>query len=234
MSSCSDEAAAVRQRYERRPADDARYGMLDRAALLMYHERQRAIATLFTQLGWTDLGRLRLVEVGCGSGANLLEFLRFGFAPENIQGIELLPARAQQAVRVLPPPVRVTVGDVARHPDLVARESQDIVYQATVFSSLLDASFQQTVADIMWRWVRRGGGVLWYDFTVNNPANPDVRGVSVQRVRELFPEAELTVRHVTLAPPLARAVVRIHPCLYSAFNLLPITRTHVLAWALKS
>ena len=27
-----------------------------------------------------------------------------------------------------------------------------------------------------------GGGVLWYDFTVNNPRNPDVRGVPMKRV----------------------------------------------------
>ena len=228
-----DEAAAVRERYAQRPVHDPRYSLLDRAALLMYQERQRAIATLFTELGWTDLGRLRLLEIGCGTGANLLEFLRFGFAPENLQGVELLPPRAEEAMRVLPPAVRVTTGDVARNPDVVAHGSQDVVYQATVFSSLLDASFQRTVADIMWRWVRPGGGVLWYDFIVNNPRNPDVRGVPARRVRTLFPDAKITIRRLTLAPPLARTVVRIHPGLYSAFNLVPILRTHVLAWAAK-
>ena len=51
-----------------------------------------------------------------------------------------------------------------------------------------------------------GGGVLWYDFTVDNPRNPDVRGVPVARIRELFPEARVQHQRVTLAPPLARAV----------------------------
>src|SRR5262245_2579951 len=104
----------------------------------MYQERQRAIAALFTHLGWKDLGQVRLLEVGCGSGGNPLEFVRFGFAPENIQGSELIPGRAAEATRVLPAAVRITVGDVARRPDLVAENSQDVVYQATVFSSLLD------------------------------------------------------------------------------------------------
>ena len=29
----------------------------------------------------------------------------------------------------------------------------------------------------MWAAVKPGGGVLWYDFTVDNPRNADVRGV---------------------------------------------------------
>ena len=105
--------------------------------------------------------------------------------------------------------------------------------QSTVFSSLLDVAFQQTLADTMWRWVRPGGGVLWYDFTVNNPRNADVRGVPLRRVRELFAQGRLSHRRVTLAPPLARAVCAVHPRLYPVFNLLPPLRTHVLAWIEK-
>jgi hypothetical protein len=107
------------------------------------------------------------------------------------------------------------------------------VYQATVFSSLLDDEFQQRLASTMWRWVRPGGGVLWYDFTVNNPRNPDVRGVPLRRVRSLFPSGSLRVRRLTLAPPLARAVTRLHPSLYSAFNACPWLRTHALVWIQK-
>ena len=105
--------------------------------------------------------------------------------------------------------------------------------QSTVFTSLLDDGFQQRLADTMWRWVKPGGAVLWYDFTVNNPRNPDVRGVPLRRLRTLFPEAQLRHRRVTLAPPLARALVRVHPALIGAANALPWLRTHVLAWAGK-
>ena len=38
---------------------------------------------------------------------------------------------------------------------------------------------------------------------------------------------------VTLAPPIARAVTRLHPALYTLFNALPPLRTHVLAWLSK-
>jgi hypothetical protein len=83
-----------------------------------------------------------------------------------------------------------------------------------VFSSLLDDAFQDRLAQTMWRWVRPGGGVLWYDFTFDNPRNPDVRGIPVRRIRQLFSEGSLRVRRITLAPPLARSVCRIHSALY--------------------
>jgi hypothetical protein len=115
----------------------------------------------------------------------------------------------------------------------VAPASQDLVLQSTVFSSLLDDAFQQRLAHTMWQWLKPGGAVLWYDFTVNNPRNPDVRGVPLRRVQALFPQGRITHRRVTLAPPLARAVCALHPALYGVFNVLPLLRTHVLAWVHK-
>ena len=132
---------------------------------------------------------------------------------------------------MLPEAVAVHVGDAAAI-DLEPA-SQDVVYAATVFSSILDPAFQQRLAAAMWRWVKPGGGVLWYDFTVDNPRNADVRGVPPARLRALFPEARSDARRVTLAPPLARALVRVHPLLFRPFNALPWLRTHLLAWVGK-
>ena len=103
----------------------------------------------------------------------------------------------------------------------------------TVFSSLMDDAFQQRLADAMWAAAKPGGGVLWYDFTIDNPHNPDVRGVPLRRVRQLFGGGTMQARRITLAPPLARAVTRLHPSLYSVFNTVPLLRTHVLAWIAK-
>ncbi len=222
----ADEAAAVKVRYARRHGDDRRYSPLNPAVLLAIQERQRAIADLFIGLDWLDLAGLRLLEVGCGTGSNLLEFIQFGFSPEHLQGIELLNASVERARRELPVSVRITIGDAAGVPaSCVSEASQDVVYQSTVFSSLLDNEFQQRLADRMWRWVRPGGGILWYDFTVNNPRNPDVRGVPVARIRQLFPHGQMQVRRLTLAPPLARAVTKLHPRLYSALNTCVWLRT---------
>lgn len=224
------EPCAVAERYARRTATD-RYSMLQPDVWLTVQERQRAVLQLFARLGWRDLSARRLLEVGCGSGGNLLELLRIGFAPEHLCGVELLPQRLAQARQVLPAAVTLVESD-ALQLDLPA-DSQDIVFVSTVFSSLLDDAFQHRLADAMWRWVKPGGGVLWYDFTIDNPRNPDVRGVPPTRIRALFPRSHIQAQRITLAPPLARAATRLHPALYGVLNRLPFLRTHCLAWLAK-
>ncbi len=226
------EADAVAGRYARRAGADARYSPLQADVMATLHERQRALRSLLLRHGKEDTATLRLVEVGCGAGGNLLELLRLGFRPEQLQGVELLPQRLAQARELLPPALALHGGDACAL--ALPEASQDIVFVSTVFSSLLDDAFQQRLADVMWRWLKPGGAVLWYDFTVDNPANRDVRGVPLARVRELFPTGRVDARRVTLAPPIARRVVRLHPSAYTVFNTIPLLRTHVLAWIEKS
>lgn len=226
----SDEADAVAARYARRGVPD-RYSLLQPDVWQTVQERQRAMLRLFARLGWHDLGAKRALEVGCGGGGNLLELLRFGFAPQHLTGIELLPQRLALARRVLPGVTELIAGDACEAH--VHARSQDLVLAATVFSSLLDEAFRRRLAATMWHWVKPGGGVLWYDFTLDNPRNPDVRGVPLREVTMLFPHARVRSRRVTLAPPLARALCRIHPGLYGVANAVPLLRTHVLAWLEK-
>ena len=222
------EAEAVRERYARRAAHDSRYALTNPAALMSVQERQRAMLALFADIGLADLAAPRLLEVGSGSGGNLLELLWWGFRPEHLAGIELLPERHVVARERLPSALRLVCGDATR-PELEPGP-HDIVFASTVFSSLLDDAFQQRLAEAMWARVKPGGGVLWYDFTVDNPRNRDVRGVPLRRVRALFPEARVTHRRITLAPPIARAVSRVHPGLYTLCNAIPALRTHLLCW----
>ena len=226
-----NEPRAVAERYARRTADD-RYSLMRPDVWHTVQERQRAMLRLFAQQGLNDLSAVRLMEVGCGAGGNLLELLRAGVRPEHLSGVELLPDRVEAARAVLPPTVVLHLGDALALD--VPPASLDIVFVSTVFSSLLDDVFQQRLAEALWRWVRPGGAVLWYDFTVNNPRNPDVRGVPLSRVRALFPLGRVTASRLTLAPPIARAITRFHPSLYTLFNILPLLRTHVLCWIAKA
>ncbi len=227
------ETEAIHVRYKRREMtiEPDRYSLLNPEVWQSVHERQRAIIKLFVRLGLTNLRNLTLLEVGCGTGGNLLECLRLGFQPQNLAGIELLEDRVEKANRVLPPGL-VVQGDASRFEAGLA--SYDIVFQSVVFSSLLEDDFQRRLATRMWSWVKPGGSVLWYDFIYNNPRNSDVKGVPVGRVRELFPRGRFTVRKITLASPIARRVCRIHPRLYSILNALPFLRTHVLCWIQKT
>lgn len=226
-----DEVDAVRERYARRQVTDRRYHPLEPSVWCARLERERALLQLLAAQGWGDLSQRRVLEVGCGSGGNLLEWLRLGVSPEHLSGIELLSERLAQARLALPAAATLIEGDALQAD--IEPSSQDVVMQSTVFSSLLDDAFQQSLADAMWRWTKPGGAVLWYDFTVNNPRNADVRGVPLARVHELFPHGRITTRRVTLAPPISRLVCGVHPAAYGLFNTLPWLRTHVLCWIAK-
>jgi SAM-dependent methyltransferase len=230
MNSQHDDRDAMAARYARRSAPE-RYSFLQPNVWQSVHERQRAMLALFAGAGWNSFADKRVCEVGCGGGGNLLELLRLGFAPERMTGIELLTERFARARHVLPAELRLIEGDAIDAP--IVPGSQDLVLQSTVFTSLLDATTRTALAEAMWRWLAPGGAVLWYDFTVDNPRNPDVRGVPLSEVRALFPCGRVSAKRVTLAPPLARVACRIHPWLYPVCNAVPLLRTHVLAWIAK-
>ncbi len=229
----SEELAAVAERYDRRKTrgQAGLYSPLDPSVFMAQQERERALIRWARESGLAPLREKTLLEIGCGSGGNLLTFLQLGFSPANLVGNELLEERCARARERLPAATRVVPGDAASL-DLGA-ERFDVVFQSTVFTSLLDPEFQARLARRMFELAKPGGQVLWYDFTYDNPRNPDVRGVSLERVRALFPEGELHARRLTLAPPLARALCRVHPGLYTIANLVPFLRTHVLCWIRK-
>jgi SAM-dependent methyltransferase len=227
MNPPNDEPAAVAARYAQR-VDDGRYDPLRPEVMLARQERERALAALFRRHLPRPLREVDALEVGCGSGDNLLELLRLGADPARLVGSELLPDRVAAARARLPAATVVHAGDALALP--FAPASFDLVLQVTVFTSLLDEAFQQRLADRMWQWVRPGGAVLWYDFAFDNPRNRHVRGVPMTRVRALFPQATIEARRVTLAPPIGRRIAALHPGLWTAFNRLPLLRTHRLAW----
>ena len=224
----SGAASTVRAAYARRTR---LYDPLDPVVLLSRQELERIVARLLRSSAPKTEQGLRVLEVGCGTGGNLLMLLRLGIQPGNLVGNELLPDRLAAARARLPAVVKLIGGDASCIE--VSGPPYDIVFQSMVFSSILDETVQRDLAGRMWNLIRPGGAVLWYDFTFDNPANPDVRGISLKAVRGLFPDARIRKWRVTLAPPLARIVARVHPALYSLFNVAPFLRTHVVCWIEK-
>lgn len=232
MNHGGTEPQAVQARYARRDAvqDALRYQLMaSPSALQAQQERLRALVQLWNAHGWSGLADLAITEVGCGAGGNLQDLLRLGARPEHLQGLELIAERAAQARAGLPGAVRIVEGDATLAP--VADGSQQAVLAFTLFSSLLDRAFRQRMADVLWRWAAPGGGVLVYDFIVDNPRNPDVRGVPLAELRRLFPAARVQSRRITLAPPIARRLPA--ACLAPASALLYPLRTHRLTWLAK-
>lgn len=229
----AEEPERVRLRYERRKAAISMsiYNPLNPSVYMGQQEKERALIRWIREADLAPVEDRRLLEIGCGSGGNLLQLMKLGFLPKNLTANELLEDRAELAGTLLPSAIRIIKGNAL---DLdLPEESFDIVLQSTVFSSILDDKFRGRLAEKMWSLVKPGGGVLWYDFIYDNPKNSDVRGVPIRSIRELFPAGEFIFWRITLAPPISRMVTKIHPCLYTVFNSVFFVRTHVLCWVRK-
>jgi len=134
------------------------YNPLNPSVYMAKQERERALIRLITEAGLTPVNNKRVLEVGCGSGSNILQLIELGFNPELIVANELLEERVQIARKRLPPDVQIIQGDASELK--LAPNFFDIVLQSTVFTSLLDVSFQQKLANKIWELTKPGGAEL--------------------------------------------------------------------------
>ena len=78
--------------------------------------------------------------------------------------------------------------------------------------------------------VETHGGVIVEGQLLHFDADARVLRICISDGGETLTLPFTKFRRLTLAPPLARAVTRVHPGLYTVFNALPWLRTHVLGW----
>jgi SAM-dependent methyltransferase len=225
------EVASIRDRYARRGDDLSEKSVFHAHRLATSLEKQSAMVRMLERNLNVTISQARILEIGCGHGDNLLQFLLWGADAANLVGNELLEERLTYSRRRLPTETALVAGDartLALEPG-----SFDIVMASTVFSSILDLEFRAELARHLWTLVKPGGGIFWYDFAFNNPGNPDVLKVTRPEVIGLFPEARADIERLTLAPPIARRLAPIGAPLYRMASALPFLRTHLLGWLEK-
>lgn len=228
-----DELQRILDAYDRRDARPRSgfFGYEHLAHMIRIQERHRRTLQMLNKFGFADLSQLKILDVGCGNGDLLLNFLQWGAEPGHLAGIDLREKPVAR-VRRISPQVDVRCGNAGDLP--WPSDHFDIVGQHTVFTSILDESLRRQVASEMTRVLRRGGAILWYDFKYNNPQNPDVRAVRASEIRSLFKPLEIHLQSITLAAPLQRKLPEeglqiSYPLLAS---LRPL-RTHYLGLFLK-
>jgi ubiquinone/menaquinone biosynthesis C-methylase UbiE len=168
----------------------------------MLHERERRLLGLLSRHGFEPLDTKKILEIGCGNGDFLRDFIKWGARPENLSGIDLLPERVSEAVHLSPKAMDIQQGNAAVLE--FADESFDLVLQSTVFTSVLDLNVKRRIASEMCRVLKRDGLILWYDYHMDNPRNADVKGVTYREIHALFAKCEIHLERITLAPPIAR------------------------------
>lgn len=194
--------------------------------MLHRQSRERALVALLRSAGLLPLAGRRILDVGCGSGQGLADFETWGASRDRLAGIDLLPDRVAAATTRLPG-ADLRAGDASALP--WDSGAFDIVAQSTMFTSILDPAMKVTVAREMARVLAPGGAIAWYDFFLDNPRNPAVRGIRRPELASLFPGFELHLRRITLAPPLARRLAPRAPVLAAVAEQLRVLNTHYVA-----
>jgi ubiquinone/menaquinone biosynthesis C-methylase UbiE len=209
---------------EQKFANSVIYSPLDPSNTYYRQQLERHVLRVLNQEGFNPISGFSILDVGCGSGGILLNFLSYGSQPESLHGIDLLSNRLREAKKFLPHlPFVCADGQNLPYPE----DSFDIVLQYTALSSILDNRVKKNVAREMLRVLKQSGMILWYDFWLN-PTNKQTRGIRPKEIRLLFPRCNFDFHRITLAPPISRRLVPISWGLAFLVEKLSLFNTHYL------
>ena len=201
------------------------YSYFNKGNLYIVQQRERIILDLLRNFNFSTLSDKKILDIGCGDGGELRNFIKYGAKPNHLFGIELLEDRIEIAKDVSPN-INFRCGNALNLP--YEDESFDIVAQFTVFTSILKKGIKKDIAKEMLRVLKKEGIILWYDFSYNNPRNPDVKGIKKKEIVNLFPNCKFTFKRVTLAPPIVRFIAPRSWLLCYLFEKLSFLCTHYL------
>jgi len=171
----------------------------------------------------------RVLDVGCGQGASLLQFVKLGFAASNLTGIDNSAERIDKARSVLPA-AEFEVGSAESLPFDSA--SFDLVFESTMLGTLESQSLLESIAREMIRVTRSGGYIMLTDWRYSRRGSGVKTAISNQFVDRVFDVGRSTsvVTRVrgALVPPLGRRLSRAAPSLYFLVQaLLPFAAAQV-------
>jgi ubiquinone/menaquinone biosynthesis C-methylase UbiE len=192
-----------REYYAAKGAD--RNSLLHNPEVLYQSLAQEASLVRALQSIHPDHEATRVLDVGCGAGGTLLTFLRLGFIPGNLHGIDFQEERIAQA-RGKCPGIHFEHGDATKLE--FASESFDLVHEATMFIHSVDEELSQKIAGEMVRVTKQGGHILLCDWRYSKPGSNAHRALTLKRIATLFQVGRQTNRCGVFAGPLVPPVGR--------------------------
>jgi ubiquinone/menaquinone biosynthesis C-methylase UbiE len=162
-----------------------------------------------------DREKAKVLDVGCGTGSSLLQFIKLGFLPENLAGVDSGADRIEQARTRFP---NVEFRCESAEKMSFGDSSFDIVFESTLFMMLTSEDIARRIAREMLRVTKPGGYVMMADWRYAEPKSKDHRAMSSKRIASLFDVGASTSivarERGALVPPLGRFLSRRAPSLY--------------------
>ena len=134
------------------------------------------MSTLLRSAGLKSLAGLRILDMGCGQGAALRQYLEYEADAARLWGVDLLLALTQKA-HLLSPNLQVVCTSASQLP--FSDSSFDFVSHFMLFTSVLSLEMKRQIANEIHRVLVPGGRFLWYDLAYDNPKNRDVQGIKL-------------------------------------------------------
>lgn len=168
-----------------------------------------------------DPSLARVLDVGCGSGGDIYQLLRLGYEPVNITGVEIQQERIA-AARRLYPQMEFIHADATRMQ--FEDDTFDLVFESTMFATLLDDYDRAAIASEMVRVCKPAGFLVLVDWRSPKPGDPSYKALSRKELRILFSIGSRTkligVQKGALVPPIGRFLSKRAPSVYFVVSAL--------------
>ena len=113
-----------------------------------------------------DRENAKVLDIGCGTGSSLLQFIKLGFRPENLTGVDSGADRIDQARERFP---NVTFRCVSAEWMSFPDATFDVAFEPTLFMMLTSEEVAHRIAREMLRVTRPGGYVMLTDWRYARP-----------------------------------------------------------------
>jgi ubiquinone/menaquinone biosynthesis C-methylase UbiE len=168
-----------------------------------------------------DPAQTTVLDVGCGDGCSLLPFLRLGFHPSNLQGVDIRGEKIRVA-QARYPNLRFLCAD-ASHLSYPA-EVFDIVQESMIFLQIPDNDLSMRIACEMVRITKISGHIVLSDWRFGRIGSREFNPLNMKRISHLFGVGLSTVvRKVfrgALVPPVGRFFSKNIPSIYFVVSAL--------------
>lgn len=192
-------------RSEWREQSATKYSFFDEGNLYLYQARDRAIIRILRANGIQSLNGKKILEIGCGRGTELNNFIRYGAQSVNLHGVDLMEYRITDAIGNNPG-INFACGDASE----LQFESGtfDITVQITAFTSIIDDELKKKIALEMIRCTKPGGLILWVDFFLTNPFKRDknVKAIGKTEIHNLFQKHNIRLTRAILTRPAVKLI----------------------------
>lgn len=249
----SNEIYRIQEEYMRRDAEGLSntYCYTNPAFLFHIQERERALLKMVKEEK-IEIRGAKILEVGCGTGHILARFVEFGAGEAH--GIDLMQNRIDIGKNSYPF-LHLEQGNAAHLP--YDDHSFDIVMQFMCLSSVLDYDLRKHISDEMWRVLKPGGTIIFYDIRPsslmlkilkrcialikrltfcknnNNKIEPKIKSTPIKSITykeiiHFFESSTKKIKSVSLDFELASLASYNYLVTY-LLALIPSLRTHYLA-----